>query len=254
MDGLNWYVYCNNNPVSFVDPCGLFDYDDRISVSHIYNEDVEVLQNELKRRGFYNGLINGVFGKDTLEAVNLYKFYNGLGNTGKNNGIVGIQTWTSLGLIYRPQADIDAGVEITTIKRKQYKDFSVPINNALNQITLEAESKTQFNYLWFYEKVNHNADWDIKRESPWNRTIAQNTYPGFGTKVMYNGNLYTPEQLGNYTYGYIGAAMGMSDSVLILGSWYAAGFPIQGAAWENEYNDRTDIMKGYFAYSVRGVS
>ncbi|MBQ4631249.1 MAG: RHS repeat-associated core domain-containing protein, partial [Clostridia bacterium] len=26
MDGTNWYVYCSNNPVMFVDPCGLSSY------------------------------------------------------------------------------------------------------------------------------------------------------------------------------------------------------------------------------------
>ena len=68
------------------------------------------------------------------------------------------------------------------------------------------------------------------------------------SQVKYNGNLMTPEELGNYTYGYIGAAMGLTTAELYGGSWYAAGFPTGGADWTNEYNDWSSIKKGAQEY------
>ena len=32
------------------------------------------------------------------------------------------------------------------------------------------------------------------------------------------------------------------------GSWYAAGFPVGGPEWTNEYNDWSSIKKGAQAY------
>ena len=88
----------------------MFDYDDKLSVSTKYNEDVKVMQNELAWLGYYSGEIDGYFGQKTLDAVNLYKNAMGLGNTGSDWGVVGVQTWSSLGLIYRTQQDIDAEI------------------------------------------------------------------------------------------------------------------------------------------------
>ena len=58
----------------------------------------------------------------------------------------------------------------------------------------------------------------------------------------------TPEQLGNYTYGYIGAAYGFDIPVLICGSYYAAGFPIGGSDLSNEVNDWNYVVLGYNQY------
>ncbi|GEM_PF-3844334 len=130
-------MYVGNNPIIFIDPWGLFDYNTRLSTNTKYNEDVEVLQNELKWLGFYNGEIDGLFGQQTLEAVNAYKENMNLGNAGKNWGVVGLQTWTS-----RTGDDINAGVEIIMVGgRKQYKDFSNPINTALAETVQIAEEK-----------------------------------------------------------------------------------------------------------------
>ncbi len=93
-------------------------------------------------------------------------------------------------------------------------------------------------------QVNHKKPWDIKREEPWNNTIGKDTYPGWGVKVVYDDYIMTPEELGNYTYGYIGAALGLTKTELYGGSWYAAGFPTSGADWDNEYNDWSSIKKG----------
>ena len=242
-DGDNWYVYCSNNPIVFVDPLGLFDYNSLLSVGSS-GIDVKVLQNELAWLGYYNDKIDGAFGKNTLSAVKAYQQAAGL----DVDGIVGVNTWSSMGLIYRSSADIDIGVKITTDGLKQSKDFSVPINKALGATAEVAESKWRFDYKWFISEVNHKARWDIKREEPWNKTIGNNTYPGMGVKVKYNDNMMTPEELGNYTYGYIGAAMGLSMMELYGGSWYAAGFPVGGPEWTNEYNDWSSIKKGAQAY------
>ena len=96
----------------------------------------------------------------------------------------------------------------------------------------------------FINWVNHKADWDIKRQDPWNRTIGT-PYPGSGTKVIYNGYVMTPEDIGNFTYGYLGRAFDFSETELIIGSWVAASFPLGGDALENELRDQEFIRMGY---------
>ena len=263
-DGLNWYVYCGNNPVNFVDPFGLFDYNTKLSKSNHYSDDVKVLQNELAWWGYYKGAIDGYFGNQTLSAVNAYKNAKGLWNFGQYNGVVGVTTWESLGLIYRTKDDIAAGVEISMIELKQYKNFSAPINRALHNVSATAKTlntvSTVVGFMghkytgklakgaWFLTQVYHKNPWDIKRANPWNSTIGANTYPGWNTKVMYNNNLMTPEELGNYTYGYIGKALGFNLAELYGGSWAAAGFPISGKELSNEFSDWSSIKKGYNGY------
>ena len=59
-----------------------------------------------------------------------------------------------------------------------------------------------------------------------------------------------PEQLGNYTYGYIGSAFGFSLPTMIAGSVYAA--PLGN--WEqiaNEFSDWSHITRGYNRYETR---
>ncbi|MDO4302186.1 MAG: polymorphic toxin type 44 domain-containing protein, partial [Clostridia bacterium] len=224
-NGNNWYSYCGGNPVMFLDPLGLFDYNTRLSYSQTYNEDVEVLQNELVYLNYMSAPAEdewGYFGLKTQAAVNAYKNDMGLGNTGENYGVVGLQTWTSLGLTYRTKEDIDAGVEIVMMGgRKQYKDVSVPINNALNNSRADFEANSG-DYKWFYNQVKSGAPWDIKLEKSWESTIGS-TYPGsYSTKVVLFGQITTPEELGNITYGYLGSAAGFSELILLKGGDAAA--------------------------------
>ena len=253
IDGVDWYVYCSNDPINRIDPLGLFDYNTRLSYSQTYNKDVEVLQNELAWLGYLDMSSGGwgYYGSKTQAAVNAYKNDVGLGNTGKDKGVVGLQTWTSLGLIYRTQADIDTGVQIVMGRsigvggRTQYKDITVPLNKELSAIGEVAETKWSTDFPWFISQVNHGAPWDIKRKEPWEKTI-KSTFPGsYDTKVVLFGKITTPEKLGNITYGYIGAAMGMGMNTLKTGSWVAAGLPMRGDAWANEYSDWTSIQEGY---------
>ena len=261
-DGLNWYAYCSNNPVNLIDPLGLFDYNDRLGPSKKYSTDVKVMQNELAWLGYYSGDIDGYFGQKTLDAVNAYKNAMGLGNTGADWGIVGKQTWESMGLIFRTQADTSAGVEIVTIGLKQYKDVTSPINYALS-CSAAIFSNHNHDFLWFYEQVKTGATWDIKLPNRWKETI-KSTYPGSeSTEVIYMQKIMTPESLGNMTYGYLGSAAGFSRGVLFYGGDFAANDGklnpkglLKGAAGvlqrKDSLYDKANIAYGCELYELNG--
>ena len=100
-------------------------------------------------------------------------------------------------------------------------------------------------YVTFYAFVNHNALWDIKTKASWERTIGT-PFPGYNMPVIFCGMIMTPESLGNFAYGFLGAAYGIPYNMLIAGSYYAAGLPSQGAAIGNEITDEKYILMGYY--------
>ena len=251
-DGLNWYVYCNNNPVNRWDFSGLFDEGDMLSYG-MTGDDVLALQTALMDAGYLDCVFSkGELDYATLCAVNRYKVDHGLDGM----DVVDLQTWTSLGLIYRTQADIDAGVQIVTDNGYQYFDVTVPINNLLKEYSNVGKNNKR-NILLFYYLVNHGQKLDIKRDNVWETTLGI-TYPGFTGTVVYENRYLTPEMLGNYVYGYVGTSFGFGEGLLYIGSMYAAGLVTQilndnvnSRDWENEMNDWIYInlgVKGYRGY------
>jgi RHS repeat-associated protein len=120
-------------------------------------------------------------------------------------------------------ADRNAGVAVSRINGMLYKDFTNPIDKAL--INAEPEfKKHRLDFGWFKDQVNHGKPWDIKVPESWNKTIADDTFPGrYDTKIVVDGALRTPEELGNMTYGYLGTAAGFRQWVLLAGGDYADG-------------------------------
>lgn len=103
-------------------------------------------------------------------------------------------------------------------------------------------------YAIFYNLVNHSCPWDIKQQQKWESTI-RTPFPGDGAIVVYRDKYVTPEHLGNYTYGFLGNAFGIRLDVLYLGSYYAAGFPLDKSGLENELiEDWYYIKLGYWDY------
>ena len=97
-DGMNWYAYCNNNPVMFVDPSGLKAKGEVFGYRGGNYSDVVALQNKLNELGYVGAdgkplSVDGDFGRNTDYAVRNYQRDNGL----TVDGLVGDITWTSFG-------------------------------------------------------------------------------------------------------------------------------------------------------------
>ena len=102
-----------------------------------------------------------------------------------------------------------------------------------------------------YDKVNHGEEWDIKRSNVWKSTLGI-TYPGsVEASVVYEDGITTPEELGNFLYGYAGAAAKINENLLIAGSVFASGIWKKDATYEAKIGERLDqvsIRKGVSYY------
>lgn len=186
----------------------------------------------------------GYFGPKTLAAVNAYKNDAGLWNFGEYEGVVGLTTWQSLGLTYRTQADIDAGVGIVMVGgRRQYKDITVPVSNAVAFCKGEFRSHSR-DYTWFMNAVGDGGRWNVKSSAATWEAAIKTTFPGYGTEMYLGGYLVTVEEVGNITYGYLGRAANFLEIELVVGS---AGNHVKnhflGGLW-NEYRDQLYIQIG----------
>lgn len=159
----------------------------------------------------------GYFDAKTEAAVNKYKNDMGLGNTGTNKGVVGLQTWKSLGLIYREKKDIEAGVKIVTMNFKQYFDISKPVNDAVYRAKSEFEQH-EGDLVWFRAIVGDNGKWNVKRTAEvWADTLGISTN-SYNQPLLFYGRPVVIDEIGNITYGYLGKAAGIYDTVLMAGS------------------------------------
>ena len=114
--------------------------------------------------------------------------------------------------------------------------------------------------LEFIGLVKSGAKYDIKTQSEWRYPYSKYHGSNVTNKAMtpflyFNGELWSAESLGNFAFGYYGAAYGYSVTFLNVGGGFyqkASG----GSEWtwaESYYDDPRDyaeIQRGYSYYTT----
>lgn len=72
------------------------------------------------------------------------------------------------------------------------------------------------NYLWFAEQVTLKGPWDVKQTDSWKQQFGEAKMPTANEKVLFMGESVDAADIGNFTYGFFGASMGISPEMLYL--------------------------------------
>ena len=120
--------------------------------------------------------------------------------------------------------DRAAGLRVVKIDGEYYIDYTTVINTRLHEVEQEFQNHALLNQElmwknteWFISQVTGNGPWDIKIADSWKEQFGNVHLPSYmGDTIAYNGQVVTPEKLGNLTYGYLGRAMGWPEAILCL--------------------------------------
>ena len=246
--GTNWYVYANNNPVSYIDPLGLYTlrYDTDGNVYAIIDLDdgdtlYKIAQSEVgdgnawKKMGYKGDpgyLYNG-------EEVNITGIYNS--SYPNPNPIAKVYNSPILAKPYLSQEDYNAGVRLKLINGVWYYDVSIAVSSAVWKARPIFESHFM-DTDWFGKKVGNGGEWDIKLKHIWEKTIGT-TYPC--GKVLLFDEFVSTEYIGNMTYGYLGLAAGFTEGMLLLGSMKNHYDTHGNKNWYDEGQDHIPIRRGF---------
>ncbi|WP_432663838.1 spore cortex-lytic enzyme [Wukongibacter baidiensis] len=107
-------------------------------------EDVRAVQEKLKRWGYYRGVADGVYGRETYRAVTYFQRKNGL----RADGVVGDRTKKALGIkttaaTARRASTYNKTVEIAQRKLKQWRYYNGAVDGIYGPKTYNAVVKFQ---------------------------------------------------------------------------------------------------------------
>jgi hypothetical protein len=248
-DGLNWYTYCNNNPIVFIDPWGLSPVDlveyaiaMGASTEYFTNSNgsscVKITANGRTQEYVINSgwiedyKINPVFGwgvNDTEKIINdIYVRVYALSNQVEKNRLIEIAT--------NAKAMQKAGTPYMFGQEKVMNQLHSNVNYALNQdfykwwwwLLCIGDTSTPYmdSYAWFVKMAC--SDWDYKWNSDWQvpydtfNEVKMDTkqkdggYPKNWTPWIYfDGMLMGADKFGNLNLGYVGYHMGF-DGIMLL--------------------------------------
>lgn len=104
-------------------------------------DDVRSVQQKLRSWGYYNGTIDGVYGKDTYRAVTYFQRKNGL----RADGVVGSQTKEALGIttVSQKTSSYSKTIELSQRKLKQWGYYRGAVDGIYGSETHSAVVKFQ---------------------------------------------------------------------------------------------------------------
>ncbi len=217
---LNLYTYCHNEPMMYTDPTGHLRQGD-ILQNGSKNSDVKKLQQALVKAGYSVGKAgaDGVFGKDTLAAVNKYKTDNKLqNNTSLTAGKVGATTWQHLGLKL-DESTSSKGSSSSTTATKSTSTIKAPAQE-VKSVPVQQKN-------WWDNTVDYVGDKAIKVSYGVTSSVDDNLFFGAGDVVakklsgketsekITNSLTYQVTRLltdaGCATYGIVTTAVGIGE-------------------------------------------
>lgn len=241
-DGTNWYVYCGNNPIAFVDPLGLKEEGELVAVGSTSVFDVKIIQMRLNDLGYLdeNGKVldvDGKFGSNTLYAVKQFQQDNNL----SVDGIVGDLTWKAMGLMLG--TDITERLYNETL-RGVYENF---VETTPEGTILSGKVSAWDVMLFFGLMEKTGAAMDLKQFEEW-----QSAY------FIFDNQIVRYDAPGNIAYGIAGKLLNIDEITLLS----AAGFAqmMDGTSkqeWQNSFLygddpvDQLNIQIGFRYYEKR---
>jgi len=133
----------------------------------------------------------------------------------------------------------------------------LPVGNALIRDVGMFEDRRGDGFIsknsWFASKVVNKGAWNLKyREDDgnhWEETLGI-PFWGYQTEMVLDGYFVRVEDVGNITYGYLGTAVGFSQSWLNTGSSvnHFAGHGV--TQWDNERADQANFAIGINWYNT----
>jgi len=140
--------------------------------------------------------------------------------------------------------------------RRLRANVEKPINSISASVRLSIATT---NLTWFGVQMRINGPWDLKVQSSWENTLGIPAIWGhnWSTLVIFRGMEVSTSHLGNWIYGYVGNALGISLSMLIGAStavgWIGDGLPFLPNDFiesiRNEMTDWPEVTAGFDAYS-----
>lgn len=183
-DGLNWYVYCGNDPVNHIDPNGLsgIKTDGTYYITHPLDEQLLKLKQE------YVSATPERQEQITIEAQNI-----------RNSGKKGVD-WS-----------------VRADRALDYYMIDTDITQKLNNVISSSESENWWKrfgtitpitnaarYLDFAIMVMPGGKYDLKESAEWKGK----------EHFIYSGEIIRYDEPGNILYGHLGKVMGFDDAIL----------------------------------------
>ena len=181
--GTNWYVYCYNNPIKYIDPSGLIGIKPDGTI-YMDETDTEIDRKLLQLKIDYENA-DGLFQKDIIARAARKIRNENIGN-------------------YKVMAE-------HTLDSYRIPDVSLAMNTIIHNREAEFE-QIDGDLVQFKEAVKTGSMIDVKNT---NDTFKRNHY---SYHIIFNGEVMRADAPGNILFGYFGTAAGIGDVVLLTGA------------------------------------